>query len=317
MSGQPAARIGDKLSCTTPQATPAAAPHAPTGVPLAGVGANTVEIGGKPAARMGDFSLCPSPVPVPNAVIRGAFPVPIEKMPAARMTDPGTPPHVGQILPPCCPTVLIGLAGTAGNVYVGNKMCEAAKTGRAGNSNGQNYNNCGIESSRQLINQATGGNIAELPLLNQAINNPAVNLGNVIGSPGLPPTVANGGTTPGIRQSILANNGVPSTVVSNAANPSALPIALGNGQGAIASVDAAALWPVSAPTVAAPAPGSLHAITVTGMEYDDNGNLKNYIINDTGTGQCGVSVPASTMQSAMAAHPNPAQPLNITTNPIF
>lgn len=130
MTGQPAARIGDKLSCTTPQATPAAVPHATAGVPLIAIGAATVQIGGNPAARMGDFSLCPSPVPVPNAVQRGAFPVPIESMPAARMTDIGTPPHVGQILPPCCPTVEIGLAGTTGNPYLGEKQCRSAKDGR-------------------------------------------------------------------------------------------------------------------------------------------------------------------------------------------
>jgi hypothetical protein len=51
------------------------------------------------------------------------------------------------------------------------------------------------------------------------------------------------------------------------------------------------------------------------VEYDDAGNVKNVIINDTGTGICGQAVPIATWNSAVGAHPSPS--LNVTTNPIF
>jgi hypothetical protein len=269
---------------------------------ITAVGAQKVEIGGKKAARMTDYSICPTPAPLPNPILQGAFPVPIENFPAARMTDPGTPPHTGQILPPCCPTVLIGLSGTAGNVLVGTAMCQAAASGRNSGTTQQSYNNCGVESSRQLINQANGSNLTENGLLTNAINNGWAN-----GTPGVAPVFANGGTVPATRQAILAANGVPSTVMPT--TPNNLGLAMSRGQGVIVSMDAAPLWGGST------APGSLHAVTVTGVEYDDAGNRTAVYINDTGTGQCGQRVPASTFDQATGAHPN--SQLNVTNNPIW
>jgi uncharacterized Zn-binding protein involved in type VI secretion len=302
MSGQPAARVGDTIACAIPQATPAALPHAPPpGLPIMPPGAPTVLIGGQPAARVTDKSICIAPAPTPNPVVKGSFPVPISNFPAARMTDQGT--HPGSvIMPPCCPTVLIGLAGTAGNVRVGTAMCNAAAAGRTSGTTAQSYNNCGVESSRQVINQANGTAVSENQLLQNSINSGLAN-----GTPGSPPVFANGGTTPARRQQILANNGVASTV--QASNLDSLGMAMSRGQGTIASLDAAPLWGGTT------APGSLHAVTVTGVEYDDAGNVKNVIINDTGTGNCGQVVPVATWNSAVGAHPSPA--LNVTTNPIL
>ena len=182
MSGQPAARVGDLIACSIPQATPAALPHAPTpGLPIVPTGEPTVLIGGQPAARMGDKSMCVAPAPTPNPIIKGAFPVPIGKQPAARKTDSATHPG-SQITGPCCGTVEIGLAGTAGNVFVGTQMCQAAASGRGSNTTSQSYNNCGVESSRQIINQANGTNVSENGLLQNAINN-----GWASGTPGSPP----------------------------------------------------------------------------------------------------------------------------------
>lgn len=266
-------------------------------------GGTTVIIGGQPAARMGDKSMCVAPAPTPNPILRGAFPVPICNSPAARMTDQGT--HPGSvIMPPCCPTVLIGLAGTAGNVLVGTAMCQAASNGRTSGTTQQSYNNCGVESSRQIINQANGTNVTENQLLQSSINN-----GWASGTPGSPPTFADGGTGAAARQSILGNAGVASTVQASTLDN--IGLAMSRGQGTIANLDAAQLWGGTTP------PGSLHAVTVTGVEYDDAGNVKNVIINDTGaaTGNCGSVVPVATWNSAVAAHPNPS--LNVTTNPIF
>lgn len=294
MSGQPAARVTDMHTC--PLATPGTPPIPHVGGPVLPAGAPTVLIGGLPAARMGDMAFCVGP---PDTIVKGAFPVPISNNPAARLTDQTS--HGGMISVGC-PTVWIGLSGTAGNVRVGTNMCNAAAAGRGSNTTQQSYNNCGVESSRQVINQANGSNLTENQVLQNAINNGWAN-----GTPGSPPVFANGGTGPASRQSILANAGVPSTV--QASNLNNLGLAMSRGQGTIASLDAAQLWGGTTP------PGSLHAITVTGVEYDDAGNVTNVIINDTGTGQCGQSVPLATWNAAVGAHPSPA--LNVTNNPIF
>ena len=95
--GQPAARMGDPTS------------HG--GVIT--VGFPMVLIGGQPAARMGDMHTCPmfnGPVPhVGGPIAKGSATVLIGGQPAARVGDPATctgPPDT--IIPPGCPTVLIG-----------------------------------------------------------------------------------------------------------------------------------------------------------------------------------------------------------------
>lgn len=294
MSGQPAARVGDLHTC--PMVTPGTPPVPHVGGPVLPPGAPTVLIGGKMAARMGDMAVCVGP---PDTIAKGAVPVPIEKKPAARMGD--NTAHGGSIVMGCM-TVLIGLSGTAGNVRVGTAMCNAAAGGRGSGATQQTYNNCGVESSRQVINRANSSSISENQLLQGAIN-----AGQAGGTPGSAPVFADGGTGAAGRQSILASNGVASTVqASSTAN---MGLALSQGQGVIANLDAAQLWGGTTP------PGSFHAVTVTGVEYDDAGNVKNVIINDTGTGNCGQVVPVGTWNSAVAAHPNSA--LNVTTNPIF
>jgi YD repeat-containing protein len=181
-------------------------------------------------------------------------------------------------------------------------MCGAAAAGRNSGTTQQSYNNCGVESSRQLINRANGTAISENTLLQQSINSGLAN-----GTPGVAPVLANGGTNPLGRQAILAANGVGSSVMpTTAAN---LGAAMSQGQGVIVSLDAAPLWGGATPA------GSLHAVTVTGVEYDANGNPTAVFINDTGTGQCGQRVPIAVFNQATAAHPS--SQLNVTNNPIF
>ncbi|HQE91675.1 MAG TPA: PAAR domain-containing protein [Anaerolineae bacterium] len=96
--GQPAARLGDATA------------HGGAIV----VGCPTVLIGGQPAARVGDMHTCPmvtGVVPHVGGPILppGSVTVLIGGMPAARVGDQATcsgPPDV--IIPPGCPTVLIG-----------------------------------------------------------------------------------------------------------------------------------------------------------------------------------------------------------------
>jgi len=97
----PAARVGDMTA------------H---GGVVTGPGCPTVLIGGLPAARVGDMHTCPMvtpgtpPVPhVGGPITMGSATVLIGGVPAARVGDMATctgPPDA--IIPPGCPTVMIG-----------------------------------------------------------------------------------------------------------------------------------------------------------------------------------------------------------------
>lgn len=103
MPGLPAARVTDMHTCPMCMGAP---------LPIIPPAALNVFIGGLIAARMTDLCTCVAPIPVPvDAIIFGSPTVLIGKLPAARMTDPTV--KGGMILPPCCPTVMIGMAGFA------------------------------------------------------------------------------------------------------------------------------------------------------------------------------------------------------------
>jgi hypothetical protein len=219
-----------------------------------------------------------------------------------------------------CPTVLVGAAGIVGNVPAGQAACVAAQAGRnpppgtvdssgnpiAAKTPGQSYNNCGVESARQIINTATNANISQEALLNKSMAS-----GDANQVPGK--LYDSGGTDPAGRQNILANNGVPSSQQAN--TPGNLEAAVAGGRGTIVSV-----WAGNMPNWAgqgiAPNDGG-HAIVVTGIEYDDNGNPINVFINDTGMGQCSkdpaAKIPWAQFQGAIRSD----RPLNVTNNPIW
>ena len=130
-----------------------------------------------------------------------------------------------------------------------------------------------------------------------------------------------GGTDPGSvgppptgRVGILAANGVPAhTTPGTMANMEADVAA---GRGVIASVWAGNMpnWAVGTPPVnPVPAGTGGHAILVTGIEYDDNGNPINVIINDTGMGQCSQKIPFAAFQGAL----RPGRDAVVTDNPIW
>ena len=126
--GQPAARMGDQVLQSAPHCHAPMHPPAlvPTPVPHPAMplniitGAPTVLIGGKPAARMTDTTqpcLLASCVPGgPGMIMKASATVLIGGLPAARVGDTTLhavcvapiPSPIGQILPPGCPTVLIG-----------------------------------------------------------------------------------------------------------------------------------------------------------------------------------------------------------------
>ncbi|GAB4035575.1 PAAR domain-containing protein [Spirosoma jeollabukense] len=99
--GLPAARVLDMHIC--PMVTPGLPPVPHVGGPITGPGTPTVLIGGQPAACAGDLCTCVGP---PSSIIMGSVTVLIGGKPAARVGDPTA--HGGTIMPPGCPTVLIG-----------------------------------------------------------------------------------------------------------------------------------------------------------------------------------------------------------------
>jgi uncharacterized Zn-binding protein involved in type VI secretion len=302
--GMPAARVGDFHMC--PMVDPGPKPH--VGGPINPPGAITVQIGGQPAARMSDMATCVGP---PDSITKGAFPVPISNLPAARMTDNCA--H-GGIIMIGCPTVLIGLAGTAGNVAAGTAACNAAANGRTSGATSQSTNNCGLESARQVVNSATGGNLTEQQMLNYATSTP------MPGSPAASGNLAtpNGGTWPVTQSQTMTNLGVPSS--NGAWSRDAAGLAMSGGRGTLVNVDAGSLWPTTHGIN--PGSGAWHVVTVTGMEYDASGNVTNYIINDTGPSgagvvNCGIRVPAATFEAAVGAYHTPSAGLVTTNNQVW
>ena len=123
-----AARLGDLVKQDAPHChapihpaapTPTPQPHPALPLPIV-KGAPNVLIGGRPAARVTDQSapcMLPGCVPAgPGFITKGSSSVLIGGLPAARVGDITThptcvapiPSPVGKILPPGCPTVLIG-----------------------------------------------------------------------------------------------------------------------------------------------------------------------------------------------------------------
>ena len=126
--GMPAARMTDQVIQSAPHChapihppapTPTPVPHPP--IPLMIIkGQPTVLIGNMPAARVTDTTMpCMTPPCVPAGpamIMLGSFTTLIGGLPAARAGDTTLhascvapiPSPVGKILPPCCPTVMIG-----------------------------------------------------------------------------------------------------------------------------------------------------------------------------------------------------------------
>ncbi|KIN70345.1 PAAR repeat-containing protein [Sulfitobacter noctilucae] len=100
---RPAARLFDMHMCVV-AAPPPAPPVPPPGVPnpISLPGAASVLIGNIPAARVTDNAA----LGVPHPIIMGSTTVLIQNFPAARVGDQLA--CGGVIIPPCCPTVLIG-----------------------------------------------------------------------------------------------------------------------------------------------------------------------------------------------------------------
>ena len=126
--GKPAARVGDNVLQSGPHChapihpaapAPTPVPHPPVPLPIV-KGQPTVLIGGMPAARQTDTTapcaLAGCAPGGPGMIQVASTTVMIGGLPAARVADPTMhatcvapiPMPTGQVLPPGCPTVLIG-----------------------------------------------------------------------------------------------------------------------------------------------------------------------------------------------------------------
>ncbi|MBK8262739.1 MAG: PAAR domain-containing protein [Nannocystis sp.] len=298
-----AARVGDHHTCPCPT------PQAHVGGPIEPPCSPDVETNGRPQARATDQLTCTG-VGLRNFIVTGSPTVVINGKMAARRTDYTMHAPPGMIVAGS-PDVVIGggrAGATLGDPAAGQRACVAARAGRdppAGalspsgaqlqpNTDGQSYNNCGVESVRQIINQVDPANAqTQEELLNHAMAN-----GNATSVPGN--LHASGGTLPQQRVNILTDHGVGATQVAPTMDN--LQQHVGLGRGVTADVWAARFWPADVVTGSGMVPGTNaggHSILVTGVEFDAQGNLENVIVNDTGTGDCSRSVPAAQFEGAL------------------
>ncbi len=123
-----AARVNDQVLQDSPHCHAPIHPAAPTPTPVAHpamplnivTGAFTVLVGNQPAAQVGSMTMpcmLASCVPAgPGNVVKGSGTVMAANMPAARVNDTTAhlscvapiPGPTGKIIPPGCPTVMIG-----------------------------------------------------------------------------------------------------------------------------------------------------------------------------------------------------------------
>jgi hypothetical protein len=255
-----------------------------------------VKTNGRPAARATDQLSCAGPGSAPDFIVTGSSTVFINGRPAARMLDK-TMHGGGSIL---VGAVDVTIGGPAIGVLIGN--VPAAHTrfrslagGRGSKRPQQSYGNCGIESSRQLINQATNDTLSEDGLLNDAVEHNEANNST-------DPTKL-GGTTARKLQSLLDRHFVPSSLQPNTL--SAITQAVAEGKGVISEHEVSVLW--------GPSQTGGHAVVVTGLEYNADGSLQNVVINDTGTGQGSRAVPADQFEHSLLYGAD----ANVTDAPIW
>ncbi len=286
----PAARVGDNHTC--PMVDPGPKPH--VGGPIQPPCCSQCTANNMAMARATDRITCQGP---PDFIVTGSATVQIGRKPAARLSDQTM--HGGLIAAGSTNVMIGGVAvgSTLGNPTAGLQAFTAAATGRLSGSTQQSAQNCGIESCRQIINQATGKTVGEEPLLNSATENNFAEKG--------PTWQDSGGTSPVQRQSILKSQGVDSAL--QAQNMENIQQSIAEGKGVITSHDAGVLW--GDPTYA----GSGHAVMVTGIEYDKAGKPSMVFINDTGTGNGAQGIPAAQFESSLRT----GRDINVTNNPIW
>ena len=153
----------------------------------------------------------------------------------------------------------------------------------------QSGNNCGPQSARQIIAEATGTHLSEAEMGDLAQKTGAYD----------PQT----GTRAGGEADILNAAGVPAE--AQPGTPRNIQNALRQGKGVITGHRAADLWPGD-PNVpeGTPVPADMgHAVHTTGLVRDAQGNVTHYKINDTASGTEGRLVPADQYENSLDGGP--------------
>jgi uncharacterized Zn-binding protein involved in type VI secretion len=282
--------------------------------------AGSVETNSRGQARGGDATQCTGgPI---DFLVTGSGSVTVNSQPAARMSDKTM--HRGLVVLGSGDVVIGGptVGATLGNEGAGRKCCEDMAAGRnppqgavylkppwragkpiPGNTRDQSYNNCGVEVCRQIIHKATGREVGQEELLYWAIDHK-----QAYGTKD-PATIRSAGGTIGEQQvAILEQHGVPAEQIPS--SPGAFQQAAAERRGVIAHVYAGNLWPPGSGYTKGEGP---HAVMVTGVEYDEHGDPKYVIINDTGMALCSQRVPADHFYAAVI----PGAPIVITKQPIM
>lgn len=117
-----------------------------------------------------------------------------------------------------------------------------------------------------------------------------------------------GGTLPEQQRKVLDRHGIPTTEVSQdpsePQNMKDIEDAVGRGKGVVVGMKAGPLWGTNA--------GGDHAILVTGVSYDESGQVVGYITNDTAMG-CGRRVPKDQFRGAL----RPELKATVTRDPVW
>ena len=159
----------------------------------------------------------------------------------------------------------------------------------------QKYQDCGLEASRQIIEQAKGKlNVSEHQFMDDAIT--MCNVDSDGGANGLD------------RQCVMQQYGVSSKLQdANVANVDA---ALRDGKGVIVNADSKTLWHMQGIETDT---GDPHAVLLSEGIYDDTGKMTGVWVNDTGIGQ---RYPLSTDELAKGLKSGSGL-MNVTDKPIW
>lgn len=263
------------------------------GGPLDGKAAK-VEINSLPAARATDQASCKGST---DFIITGAATVEIMGKPAARITSKTL--HKGDVIFGST-NVLIG--GPSAGVTLGNSKaavaaCQAAAEGRKSGSTAQSYSNCGVEASRIIINQAKGERHTEDEVLDGAIARDRVAKRET--------RKQTGGIKTEQQERLLRDYGVESD--QKPQDTDALAQDVAEGRGIMTGHDAGILW--NDPSRMR----SPHAVIMTGISYDADGNIESVTVLDTGTGNCESKIPVDRFKKSLLKDDK----ANVTQKPIW
>ncbi len=267
----PSARKGDPCQCPA---------HGTGGVDKT---ATSVETNSRGQARGGDTAPCTGGSV--DFIVTGSGSVTVNSQPAARMSDKTM--HQGIVLLGSGDVVIGGptVGVTLGSPDANTKECCAlAATRHNKGSSQQGYGNCGVECWRTVVNRARAAR-GERPLTEDEMLRRAIEIGAAQGPiDDVPNRRTVGSCIAPQRVQTLADRGIEATV-EHAGDMAQF---VAEGRGVSASVHPYWYWPEGTGAQ----PKWNHEVLVTGVEYDENGKVNAYIINDTGLGRCGLRVSA-------------------------